>query len=582
MNWFDKLHIIALLIKVKLTWNRRNTHYAFTLPNAIIDHCLVENPKFMGPRDAVKLIPDGAVVATSGLAANQRPSILYWAIREVYEETGHPAKLTVVGTGGQGGRGRVPGTVEELGLAGLCVRLIAGHLETYKSILRLGDQGLAELQCIPQGLITFLFEAQGRGDDSILTHVGVDTFIDPRVGRGTPVGGTTSAQLVAVEDGKLRFRLPKIDVAVFNAYAADREGNIYLTHCPMQAEIREIAHAAKRNHGRVIANVARLVEKEAAEVFLAGEMVDAIVVYPKTEQSGYTPYHKQLDFLTRHSHMPIEEGIARARFVNQVMGITPRRSAVDGAIARLAASIFAAHVTEGAWVNIGVGLPEEVCRVIFDGGLFEHVTFFTESGVLGGLPAPGFFFGAAVGAEEIISSAETFRRCHERLHTAILGLLQADSEGNVNVSKRGEGTINYVGPGGFIDLTTAARNIIFATKWMERAHVRREAGNIRILKHGKPKFGSHVDEVTFSGKEALRAGKNVFYATTAGLFQLTARGMELIRVMPGIDIQKDIIEATSMDVVLPASGQIPLVDAAIVTGKGFVLKPPCERRERLP
>ena len=95
---------------------------------------------------------------------------------------------------------------------------------------------------------------------------------------------------------------------------------------------------------------------------------------------------------------------------------------------------------------------------------------------------------------------------HERLDTTILGLLQADSEGNVNSSKRGEGTINYVGPGGFIDLTTAAKNIIFVTKWMEHARVRQQVDQIRIIEPGKPKFVDRVDEITFCGKQALDAG----------------------------------------------------------------------------
>ena len=562
MNFFTKGYALARMAKVALTWNRRNTHYTFRIP---------ENPKFMGPRDAVKLIPDGAVVATSGLAANQRPLILYWAIREVFEETGHPRNLTVMGTGGQGGRGRVPGTVEELGRPGLCARLIAGHVETYKSMLRMAEQGELELQCLPQGVMALLFEAQGRGEDSLLTHVGVNTFLDPRVGRGTPVTGANAEQWVAAEGDKLRFRLPKIDVALFNAYAADREGNIYVTHCPMKAEIREIARAAKRNGGCVIANVSRVVDKGFDDIYLPAGDVDAVVVYPRTEQSCYTPYHSHLAFLTRKSPFSVEDGVDRARFVNQVMGITPRRSAMDQLLARLAADEFARNVCAGALVNVGVGLPEEVCRVLHRHHILDHVTLFTESGVIGGVPAPGIFFGAAVSPSRIISSAETFKMCAEKLDTAILGVLQADGEGNVNVSKRTDRISKYVGPGGFIDLTTAAKTIIFVTKWMEGEKMRRRGRCVQIIRPGKPKFVSHVDEVTFSGQEALKAGKKVFFVTTVGVFQLTGRGMELIRVMPGLDIQSDIVPTTFMKFVLPESIDIPLVDESVLTGKEFQL-----------
>lgn len=562
MNHLHRIQFFSILIKTVLTWKRRDTHHAFTLPN---------NPKFMGPRDAVKLIPDGAVVATSGLAANQRPSILYWTIRELFEETGHPCNLTIAGTGGQGGRGRVPGTVEELGRSGLCTRLVVGHVETYKTMLLLAEKGELEIQCLPQGVIAQLFEAQGRGEDSLLTHVGINTFMDPRTGRGTPLTPSNAAQWITPEADGLRYRMPKIDVALFNAYAADSEGNIYVTHCTMKAELREIALAAKRNGGRVIANVSCIVEKNPDEIYLEGDKVDAVVVYPKTEQSGYERYNSHLTFMTLQSPLPPEEGLARARFINSVMGITPRRRAMDHVLARLAADAFAQHVHAGSLVNVGVGLPEEVCNVLHDQHVLDHVTLFSESGVFGGVPAPGIFFGAAINPERIISSAETFRMCEERLDASILGVLQADSEGNVNVSKRTDSIMRYVGPGGFIDLTTAAKTIIFVTKWMEGERMRLRGGQVEIVKRGRPKFIGHVDEVTFSGQEALKAGKTVLFATTVGLFKLTDRGMELIRVMPGIDIQRDILAVASTKIILPESGEVPRIDESIVTGKGFQL-----------
>lgn len=48
--------------------------------------------------------------------------------------------------------------------------------------------------------------------------------------------------------------------------------------------------------------------------------------------------------------------------------------------------------------------------------------------------------------------------------------------------------------------------------------------------------------------------------------------MELIELMPGIDIQKDIVEKSPMKFVLPESGIVPIVPESIVTGKDFKLK----------
>jgi len=562
MNWVTRARVLFHILKWRATWDKRNTHYQFTLP---------DNPKFMGPRDAVRLIKDGSVIGTSGLGGNQWASILYWAIREVFEESGHPRDLTIVSIGGQGARGRAPGSLEELGLPGLCTRFITGHTETYKSILKLADAGLLELQCIPQGTLALLIDAMSRGEEALMTKTGVGTFIDPRIGSGSSVIDPNGKQWVQPAGPRLVYRMPKINVAIFNAPSADREGNIYVKNCAMIAETEEISRAAHINDGLVIANVAQVRDKDPDEIFLPADMVDAVVVYPDTAQAGSVKHRKYWPLFTLNSDVSIDEGVEQLKFVNRILGITPRRTAVDDALARLAATTFAENTYKGTMVNVGVGLPEEVCRLIYEAGLFEDITLFTESGVIGGLPAPGVYFGAAVNPKRLLSSAQIFKLCYKSLDASLLGMLQLDSEGNVNVSRRGEGAINYVGPGGFIDFITAAKTIFFISSWMLHGKIVLEEDKIRIVEHGQPKFVDKVDEITFSGKHALEAGKRVFYISNVGVFRLTPDGVMLDRVMPGVDIQKDILDFTPMRILLPPSGEVPLVDSKIVSGKGFKL-----------
>lgn len=562
MNPFTKASLFYQFIKWRLTWDKRDTKYSYTVPG---------NPKFMGPRDAVKLIKNGSVVGLSGLAANQRPSIIYWAIRELFEETGNPRDLTLLTLGGIGGRGKVPGTLEELGQDGLCTRLITGHTETFKAMLRLADAGKLELQCVPQGIVALLFAAMGEGENSMVTETGRGTFVDPKTGRGSPVCDSGAPQLITVENDKLRYTIPKVDVGIFNMPAADRKGNIYRRGCIMVAESRELARAVRRNNGVCIANVGKIVEEGYDDIWIPAEDVDAVVYYPRTEQTGAVYHRKPWKFFTLESKLSIEEGIERVRYINRLVGVTPKRSPVDAALARLAASLFVENCPKGGVVDIGVGLPEEVSRLLHESGAMKHIQLITESGVLGGLAAPGIYFGAAVNPTEIVSSAEVFRRMYQHLDGAILGILQADSAGNINVSKRGEGAINYVGPGGFIDITTCANVCFFVGSWGDRAQIVLENGKMRVVNPGKPKFVDQVDEITFNGQEALRHGKKVFYVTHVGAFQLTPRGMELVRVMPGIDVRRDIVDAVPMKVVLPESGDVPVVDRAIVTGENFSL-----------
>jgi propionate CoA-transferase len=67
-------------------------------------------------------------------------------------------------------------------------------------------------------------------------------------------------------------------------------------------------------------------------------------------------------------------------------------------------------------------------------------------------------------------------------------------------------------------------------------------GKLTIDQEGREKkFLNQVEHVTFSGKYAVQRGTPVLYITERCVFSLTRKGMELIEVAPGIDIEKDIL-----------------------------------------
>ncbi|RPH52997.1 MAG: hypothetical protein EHM85_00500 [Desulfobacteraceae bacterium] len=564
MNFITSVKLLSHILKWRFTWNRKNLDYKAADTN---------NKKFMSAMEAIKLIPDGATVFSSGLGGNTRCSVWFWATERSFRETGHPRNLTHINIGAQGGRGKVPGTIEEIARHKGCVtRYIAGHLETAKAMLKLADLGQLELHTFPQGIESLLVEAQSRGIFEIDTETGVGTFLDPRVGNGTVVIPGTGKSLTEVSGNKLRYRLPKIDIAYFIAPAADRDGNIYIRNCCMYTESYESALAARANGGKVLVSVAEIIEKEEKDIFLSADKVDAIVVHPYNEQAASIPQLKYWEMFTEGANVDKKNAIEKLKFINQVLGITPKRGQVENALARLGGSVFTKYVKKCSNIVVGVGLPEEVSRLIYEGGLFDDITFMSETGVIGGLPAPGIFFGAGINPKEIMSSAQTFHLCYEHLDATILGILEADSFGNINVSKRGKGAINYVGPGGFPDFCAAAETIIFVGSWMAGAVMSIKNGKLVIEKPGKHKFISRVDEITMSGEEALRKNKTVLYVTNVGVFKLTKRGMELTEVMPGMDIRKDIIDQCPMKIVLPENGNVPIVDESIVTGDNFKLK----------
>lgn len=549
------------LLHFRLTWKRHDSDYC---PPGL-------GPKFKSARAAMELIPDGATLTIGGFTSIGRSSIFYWALREAYESTGHPKDLTVIGSNPQGGRGKVPGTIEDLNLPGIVRRYIVGHGETAKALLKLADQGHLELHTIPQGELAWLIEAQAQGRYELETPIGVGTFLDPRVGRGSAVSQGARSDFITVKGDNLGYTLPKIDRALFLAPYADKEGNIYLRDAALILDYREAARAAKFGGGRVIVSVAAIIDENPEEISIPADMIDAIVVNPRNEQIAGVLQTRYWPFFAGQDQMSTDEAVKLVKLVNTFMGITPYRGAVSDIVARMAAHLFVRETSPGATVNIGIGMGEEVARILYEAGATECVTFTTEGGALGGLPASGIYFGSAINPRRIMSTSEMFRLYQDRLDSTVLGFLQIDSAGNVNVSHRGERMQDFVGPGGFTDIVAYAKTIIFVGSWMDKADFSISRGQVHMRKPGRPKFVGHVDHITFNGREALRKGKRVFYVTTVGIFRLTNAGLELIQRMPGIDIARDILGTSPARFIIP-DREIPIVPSEIVSGKGFQLR----------
>ena len=104
--------------------------------------------------------------------------------------------------------------------------------------------------------------------------------------------------------------------------------------------------------------------------------------------------------------------------------------------------------------------------------------------------------------------------------------------------------------------------ILFVAAFETRAEVTCTAQGLRVQRHGQAKFVPKVREISFCAAQALRAGKCVLYVTHYGLFQLErvpgegeVRGrLVLIAVFPGIDVQRDIVDASPARIALPTGG----------------------------
>lgn len=502
--------------------------------------------KIVSPEAAAALIRDGDTITTSGFVGIGVPDQLLKAVADRFATSQHPAGLTLFFAAGQGdGQDR---GLNRLAAEGLLSRVVGGHWGLIPQIARLALQGQIEAYNLPQGVISQLYRDIAAGKPGTLSHVGLGTFVDPRL-EGGKINDVTVDDLVDVltiaGQEQLFYHGFPIHVALLRGTTADPFGNISMEREALIIDNLSQAMAVKNSGGVVIVQVERIAARGALsprDVVIPGALVDAVVV-------AEPQFHMQT-YATAYSHL--FAGQFRApEGVSAPMPLDARKI-----IARRAAF----ELPVNGVVNLGIGMPEGVAAVAGEEGLLSHVTLTAEPGVVGGQPASGLDFGAAVNTDAIISQAQQFDFYDGGgLDLAVLGMAEVDRNGHVNVSRFGT---RLAGAGGFINISQNARRLVFAGTFSAGGlGLAVQEGALRIEQEGRArKFLRDVQQVTFSGSGARAQKQKVLYVTERCVFELRAEGIVLTEVAPGIDIARDIL--AHMDFA-PIIGEIIEMDARI-------------------
>lgn len=501
--------------------------------------------KFVSLEEAMSHIKDNDAVISGGFGSLGSPEELYSGLADRYEREGHPKNLTFV-------CGITPGDKTDsmepykgfnigpnkLRAPGLIERLWVGNLTDAHALAYLADENKVLCYMPPMGVMCNLIRCAAAKRPGLLTKVGLHTFADPR-NEGCAFNQRSRDEGKVVElinlDGEeyLLYKTPPANVAFIRATYADEDGNLSMEHEAIIGTELEVAVAAHNNGGIVIAQVEAIVPRNTLKVRnirIHNKLVDYIVV-------AKDPMNNRQCYATTKYRPELSGEQKLAGNATKVLPLTMRK-----VIARRAAM----ELRPGVIVNLGSGIPSGIGSIAAEEGISSALTCSVESGPMGGQVQEGLSFPGVANAECMFSQTDTIDMYDGgMLDMAFLGGAEIDENGNVNVSRFGG---RCIGAGGYIDISQNAKKVYLMGNFTVtnkkaglKADIECTGEGLNIKSDGDVKFVKQVQQITFSADYARESGQEVMYITERAVFRLIDKGIELIEIAPGVDLEKDVL-----------------------------------------
>ena len=520
----------------------------------------MKRPIFMTGEQAAQMIESGKTIATIGMTLVSASETILKALERRFLETGAPNGLTLLHSCGQSDRDR---GIQHFAHEGMLARIVGGHWGLQPRIMKLIAENKLLAYNFPQGQFAQFYRSMAGGEPGKITKVGLGTFIDPRIDGGKMNEITKNApDLIDVVtiDGEeyLRYKPIPIDYCIIRGTRIDENGNLSTEEEAMNLEVFSAVMACKRFGGKVIAQAKYKVAADTIhckQVTVPGVFIDAAVICPEPELD-----HRQTHSFAFHPaycgniRLPEDAEEAIALNVRKVIG---RRAMME--------------LSQNDILNVGTGIPNDVVGpIIAEEGLAKDVTITVESGIYGGVPMGGIDFGIAKNHFALVRHDDQFDFYNgQGVDITFMGAGQIDAEGNVNATRLGP---NPTGAGGFIDITTNAKHVVFCSTFTGKGlDCAFDNGRLEIRNEGSLiKFVNKLQQVSYNGPIARKKGQKMHYVTERAVFELRPEGLVLTEIAEGVDLQTQILDLMEFKPII--SAELRVIPTCIYRNGAFGLK----------